>query len=352
MRIVVGMSGGVDSSVAALLLKRQGHDVVGVFMKNWEEETDEGICAAEEDFRDVRAVCDAIGMPYYAVNFSKAYRDRVFARFLDEYARGRTPNPDVLCNREIKFRAFLDYARGVGAQGIATGHFARKRETGRGVELLRGVDDNKDQSYFLYQLDRGQLAPAMFPVGGMTKGEVRQIAREAGLPTAEKKDSTGICFIGERDFRAFLKTYLPAKPGDVVDMRGEAVGRHEGLMYYTIGQRKGLGLGGPGEAWFVVGKDLRENRLLVDRGEARLFALALAASQATWIAGEPPAAAFACTAKIRYRQRDVACRVAVDGESCRVDFERPVRAVAPGQSVVFYLGEVCLGGAVIEEALD
>jgi len=349
VRVVVGMSGGVDSSVAALLLKRQGYDVIGVFMKNWEEENDEGICSAEEDFRDVRAVCGVIGIPYYTVNFVKEYWDRVFSYFLDEYARGRTPNPDVLCNREIKFRAFLDYARGIGAECVATGHFVQSRQDGQGVKLLRGADGNKDQSYFLYQLTQEQLAPALFPVGGMTKAQVREIAREAGLPTAEKKDSTGICFIGERDFRAFLKNYLPAKPGEMVDAQGESVGTHEGLMYYTIGQRKGLGLGGVGEPWFVVGKDMGHNRLLVERGEEKLFSRRLSASQASWIAGEPPAQTFDCTAKIRYRHADVACTVNVAQGVCEVSFAKPVRAAAPGQSVVFYCGEICLGGAIIDE---
>ncbi len=351
VRVVVGMSGGVDSSVAALLLKRQGYDVIGVFMKNWEETGEDGVCAAEEDFRDVRTVCNTIGIPYYTVNFVKEYWDRVFSHFLEEYRRGRTPNPDILCNREIKFRAFLDYARSVGAARIATGHFVRTRENSGFVELLRGVDANKDQSYFLCQLSQEQLLPAMFPVGGMTKAQVREVARSEGLATAVKKDSTGVCFIGERDFGRFLQTYLPAQPGDMVDPDGVIIGAHEGLMYYTIGQRHGLGLGGVGEPWFVVDKDLSRNSLIVCRGESLLFKNSLEASRPHWIAGEPPGEQFTCSAKIRYRQGDVPCSVTLSQAGCIVEFASPVRAVAPGQSVVFYLGEVCLGGAVIERAL-
>ena len=270
MRIVVGMSGGVDSAVSALLLKRAGHDVIGVFMKNWEEKDADGVCTATADWDDVRACCETIGIPYYAVNFAREYRERVFSLFLDEYRKGRTPNPDVLCNREIKFAAFLDFALKLGAERLATGHFCRLREEADGVRLLRGVDPNKDQSYFLYMLTQRPLRKAVFPVGGMAKAQVRALAAEAGLPVARKRDSTGVCFIGERDFKAFLQGFLPAQPGPIVTEDGETVGRHDGLMYYTLGQRRGLGIGGrkdgSGERWFVVEKDLANNRLVVAQG--------------------------------------------------------------------------------------
>ena len=289
-RVVVGMSGGVDSSVSALLLKEQGYDVIGVFMKNWEEKDDAGVCTAESDWNDVRAVCDDIGIPYYSVNFAKEYWDRVFSYFLKEYKAGRTPNPDVLCNREIKFRAFLDFAMKLGASRMATGHFVRTNEAG---ELLKGVDPNKDQSYFLYMLKTWQLKKSIFPVGGMTKAEVRDYARRKGLPVSEKKDSTGVCFIGERNFKQFLQEFLPAQPGDMVAPNGEVVGRHDGLMYYTLGQRRGLGIGGCGDgrSWFVIGKDLEKNRLLVAQGEDHpmLYATRALGTEITWI-GEPPAA--------------------------------------------------------------
>ena len=307
-RVIVGMSGGVDSSVAALLLKEQGYDVMGVFMKNWEEKDDSGVCTATQDYEDVRAVCDSIGIPYYTVNFTKEYWDRVFSHFLSEYRRGRTPNPDVLCNREIKFRAFLDFAMKNGADAMATGHFCRLDKTDGEVKLLRGADGNKDQSYFLYMLSQEQLRDAMFPVGGMTKGEVRRIAREHGLETAEKKDSTGVCFIGERNFKQFLKQFLPAQPGDMVAPDGTVVGRHDGLMYYTLGQRRGLGIGGRGDgrSWFVVEKDMERNILRVCQGEddPRLWSDRLEASEMTFIAGHAPAKEFDCTAKVRYRQSD------------------------------------------------
>ena len=269
MRIVVGMSGGVDSSVAALLLKRAGHEVIGVFMNNWEEEDENGVCTSERDWADVRAVCARIGIPYYSVNFAKEYYERVFTHFLDEYRRGRTPNPDVLCNREIKFSAFLRFAEELGADKLATGHFARIGEANGEYTLLRAADENKDQTYFLYQIGQEALSMAMFPVGGLTKPEIRAIAREAGLPVSEKKDSTGVCFIGERNFKKFLSGYLPAQPGEMVTPGGKVVGRHDGLMYYTLGQRRGLGIGGSGDGrrWFVVGKDLANNRLIVQQGE-------------------------------------------------------------------------------------
>ena len=351
-RVIVGMSGGVDSSVAALLLKEQGYDVMGVFMKNWEEKDDSGLCTATQDYEDVRAVCDSIGIPYYTVNFTKEYWDRVFSHFLSEYRRGRTPNPDVLCNREIKFRAFLDFAMKNGADAMATGHFCRLDKTGGEVKLLRGAYGNKDQSYFLYMLTQEQLRSAMFPVGGMTKAEVRRIAREHGLETAEKKDSTGVCFIGERNFKQFLKQFLPAQPGDMVAPDGTVVGRHDGLMYYPLGQRRGLGIGGRGDgrSWFVVEKDMERNILRVCQGEddPRLWSDWLEASEMTFIAGHAPAREFDCTAKVRYRQSDQPCHVRMEGDRAVVTFAQMQRAVTPGQSVVLYDGEVCLGGGVIE----
>lgn len=351
--VVVGMSGGVDSAVAAYLLKRQGLDVVGVFMKNWEEEDDEtGVCTAASDYEDVRSVCGAIGIPYYTVNFAREYRDRVFSYFLEEYARGRTPNPDVLCNCEIKFRAFLEFAVSTGADALATGHYARLNRQD-GVKLLRAADSGKDQTYFLAGLTQAQLKNAMFPVGDLFKSEVRRLAREAGLSNAAKKDSTGICFIGERNFKRFLMQYLPAQPGDMVDEKGNVIAKHDGLMYYTLGQRKGLGIGGrsegSGESWFVVGKDLPRNLLIVQQGEHdELFSLSLDAEQINWIAGAPPERAFACTAKFRYRQPDQPVRVSIDGAGAHVAFDAAQRAVTPGQWVVFYRGEECLGGGPID----
>ena len=356
MRIVVGMSGGVDSAVSALLLKRAGHDVIGVFMKNWEEKDDEGVCTATADWQDVQECCEKIDIPYYSVNFAKEYRERVFSLFLDEYRKGRTPNPDVLCNREIKFKAFLDFAMKLGAERLATGHFCRLREEADGVKLLRGVDTNKDQSYFLYMLTQPPLRRAVFPVGGLTKGEVRALAEEAGLPVAKKRDSTGVCFIGERDFKPFLQGFLPAQPGPMVTEAGETIGRHDGLMYYTLGQRRGLGIGGQkggdGGRWFVIEKDLENNRLVVAQGEdsPRLYTTHCRAAQATWIAGRAPAASFDCTAKYRYRQPDQHVHVEVgDGGELLVTACEPQRAVTPGQSVVLYDGEVCLGGAIADE---
>ena len=349
------MSGGVDSAVSALLLHRAGHEVIGVFMKNWEEQDEDGVCTATQDWQDVQATCDAIGIPYYAVNFAREYRDRVFSHFLAEYRRGRTPNPDVLCNREIKFRACLDFCMKLGAQRLATGHFARLRDAEGEMQLLRGVDAGKDQSYFLYMLTQAPLKKALFPVGAMTKAQVRQIAADAGLPVAKKRDSTGVCFIGERDFKTFLQGFLPAQPGNIVTPDGEVMGRHDGLMYYTLGQRRGLGIGGVSERcgrWFVVDKDLARNELVVAQGEdsPRLYTTCLCASGATWIAGRPPAASIDCTAKYRYRQPDQAVHVEADGERVLVTARQPQRAVTPGQSVVFYDGEVCLGGAVADRA--
>ena len=349
-RVVVGMSGGVDSAVSALLLKRQGFDVIGVFMNNWEEKDEHGVCISQADWQDVQESCEIIGIPYYSVNFAREYENRVFSHFLSEYRAGRTPNPDVLCNREIKFKAFLDYALKIGAQHMATGHFVRTDARGR---LLRGSDPDKEQSYFLYMLKRHQLKKSLFPVGALRKAEVRALAAQAGLPVSGKKDSTGICFIGERRFKSFLQNYLPTQAGDIVSDTGEALGRHDGLMYYTIGQRKGLGIGGQGDgrSWFVSGKDLKNNRLLVVQGEDHpaLFRRSAALEQITWV-GEPAGpvgASIPLTVKLRYRQADQPARLHYDGEQGELQFDSPQRAVTPGQSAVFYRGEVCLGGGIV-----
>lgn len=350
-RIIIGMSGGVDSSVAALLLKKEGYDVVGVFMKNWHESED-GECTATQDYDDVRAVCDSIGIPYYTVNFEKEYWDRVFTYFLKEYEAGRTPNPDVLCNREIKFKAFMDFALKAGAGRIATGHYARVEKRDGFYRLLRAEDAAKDQTYFLCLLGQDALSKTIFPIGGIEKSRLRQIATEAGLSTAGKKDSTGICFIGERKFREFLQCYLPARPGDIVSAGGEVVGRHDGLMYYTLGQRKGLGIGGrgSGERWFVVNKDMESNRLIVEQGadSALLYSNAMEGGPPHFIA-EQPQREIECTAKFRYRQPDQRVKLMWNSEGCRVEFFEKQRAVTPGQYAVFYKGDECLGGAVIEK---
>jgi len=355
-RVIVGMSGGVDSSVSALLLKRQGYEVIGVFMKNWDDTDENGFCSAEADAEDVRRVCDQIGIPYYTVNFEQQYRDKVFQYFLDEYRKGRTPNPDVMCNREIKFGDFLEKALDLGAEYIATGHYARIEYKDGEFRLLRGADPNKDQTYFLNALNQNQLSKTIFPIGHLTKPEVRKIAEEAGLATARKKDSTGVCFIGERNFKQFLSGYLPAQPGDIRTLDGEWKGRHDGLMYYTIGQRQGLGIGGSGtgEPWFVADKDLENNILYVVQGHNHpaLYSYGLQTGPLNWISGKKPAGACRCTAKFRYRQPDqgVTMTVREDG-TCDVLFDEPQRAITPGQSVVFYDGEICLGGAVIDKVL-
>lgn len=355
-RIVVGMSGGVDSSVTALLLKQQGYDVIGIFMKNWDDTDEFGHCTAEDDAEDVRRVCEQIDIPYYTVNFEKEYFDKVFAYFLEEYKRGRTPNPDVMCNREIKFGEFLNKAMDLGADYVATGHYARVVQEDGMYKLLRGVDNNKDQTYFLNALNQEQLSKAMFPIGHLPKPEVRRIAEEAGLYTAKKKDSTGVCFIGERNFREFLSQYLPAQSGDMVDITtGEVKGRHDGLMYYTLGQRQGLGIGGSGngEPWFVAEKDLEHNILYVVQGDKHpsLYSTALVASGVNWIAGADklPKEPFKCVAKFRYRQQDqgVTLTPQEDG-TILVTFDQPQKAITPGQAVVFYDGEECLGGGTIE----
>ncbi len=356
-RIVVGMSGGVDSSVAALLLKQQGYDVVGVFMKNWDEKDENGTCTAADDWEDVQEVCGVIGIPCYAVNFEKEYYDRVFSYFLDEYRRGRTPNPDVLCNREIKFKAFLDYALKLGAERMATGHFVRTRVQDGHPVLVCGSDPDKDQSYFLYMLKERQLSRALFPVGGMTKQQVRELAQKSGLPTAKKKDSTGVCFIGERNFRQFLQGFLPMQPGDMRTEDGRKVGEHIGLAYYTLGQRRGLGIGGSGDGrrWFVIDKDLQNNVLVVAQGEdsPRLYARHVRAAQLTWVADEPPApegVPVRLAARFRYRQPDQPVTVTLRGDEIHIEADELQRAVTPGQSVVLYRGDVCLGGGVAEEA--
>jgi tRNA-specific 2-thiouridylase len=352
-RVVVGMSGGVDSSVAALLLKRAGWDVVGLFMKNWEDDDDDEYCSTRQDLIDAAAAADVIGVDLEAVNFSAEYKDRVFAEFLREYSAGRTPNPDVLCNAEIKFKAFLDHAMRLGASKIATGHYARITKAGESFELLRGLDAGKDQSYFLHRLNQEQLSRVMFPVGELEKSEVRRLAREAGLPNHAKKDSTGICFIGERPFREFLNRYLPKAPGPIRTPEGRLVGEHVGLAFYTIGQRKGIGIGGmskmKGEAWYVADKRLESNELIVVQGHDHplLMKNTLEASDASWVAGTAPEKR-SVTAKTRYRQADARCSLERVLESeIRVGFEVPQWAVTPGQSVVLYEGEVCLGGGVI-----
>ena len=348
-KVVVGMSGGVDSSVAALLLKRAGYDVVGLFMKNWEDDDDDEHCSTRQDLIDAAAAADVIGVPLEAVNFAAEYRERVFASFLAEYAAGRTPNPDVLCNAEIKFRAFLDHALQLGARRIATGHYAQLRQQDGRVELLRGADRAKDQSYFLHRLTQEQLARVMFPVGELKKPEVRRLAAEAGLPNHAKKDSTGICFIGERPFREFLNRYLPKSPGPMVTAEGRRVGEHIGLAFYTIGQRKGIGLGGPGAPWYVAEKRVDANELVVVQGHDHplLMRTSLRALDASWVQAAPLSGSTH-GAKTRYRQTDADCTVThIAGDELAVDFPRPQRAVTPGQSVVLYDGEVCLGGAVI-----
>ena len=352
-KIILGLSGGVDSSVAALLLQQQGYEVEALFMKNWEEDDDQDYCAAAEDLRDAQAVCDRLGIRLHTVNFASEYWDRVFEHFLAEYHAGRTPNPDILCNREIKFRAFLDHALSLGASRIATGHYARIDEHHGAMRLLRGLDANKDQSYFLYTLNQHQLSHSLFPLGAYEKPAIRQLAREHGLATHAKKDSTGICFIGERRFSTFLQKFLPAQPGPIKSLEGEELGRHNGLMYYTLGQRKGLGIGGRRDAdeepWYVVEKDLASNTLRVAQGHdhPHLFHYSLSLGQLHWVAGRPPEQP-ALTAKIRYRQADQACRLRWQDGALHVDFEQAQRAITPGQSVVFYDGEVCLGGGVIE----
>ena len=358
-KIIVGMSGGVDSSVSAYLLLQQGYQVEGLFMKNWEEDDTEEYCSASVDLADAQQVCDRLGIPLHTVNFSGEYWDNVFEYFLHEYRIGRTPNPDIMCNREIKFKAFLDHARMLGAQRIATGHYVRSRKQGDSVQLLRGRDENKDQSYFLYALSQHQVGHALFPVGELDKTEVREIARQQQFDVATKKDSTGICFIGERKFRDFLQRFIPAQPGEIVDAEGRIMGQHNGLMYYTIGQRQGLGIGGTelgsDEPWYVVDKLMQSNRLVVAQGldHPLLFHSHCRITDLHWITQPVDKPGFACSAKIRYRQQDSACRlVTIDDEHAVVEFEQPQRAMTPGQALVCYLDEQCLGGVVIESAFN
>jgi len=356
MKIVVGISGGVDSSVAAYLLKQAGHEVIGLFMVNWEEK--DGTCTAEEDFEDVKRVCNKIGIPYFSVNYAKEYYDRVFTYFLDEYKKGRTPNPDVLCNREVKFGPFLEQAKKLGADFIATGHYAKKIEKDGKFYLAKADDLNKDQSYFLNQLSQEQLASVIFPLENIEKPEVRKIANQLELSNANKKDSTGICFIGERNFRNFLKEFLPAQPGNIVDTKGRVVGQHEGLMYYTLGQRRGLNIGGMkggnGERWFVLDKDLQNNVLLVSQGEDDLlFSDGLFATDFNWIPEKPKVNEFDCFAKFRYRQPDQKVHVSIMGnKEIKVDFVEKQRAITPGQFVVLYDKDgICYGGGIIDKAI-
>lgn len=372
--VIVGLSGGVDSSVTALLLKQQGLDVSAIFMKNWNEDDDAGYCPAEEDFADAQSIAAELDIPFHGVNFAPEYWDNVFAYFLSEYKAGRTPNPDILCNKEIKFKVFLEYALAQGADKIATGHYARVKQEGDQFYLLKGKDNNKDQSYFLYTLGQYPLSKTLFPVGELEKPEVRRLAEKFHLATWDKKDSTGICFIGERDFAKFLSRYLPAQPGDMVTPEGEVVGQHQGLMYHTLGQRKGLGIGGrkadkdaarknAGLPWFAAQKDLQKNQLIVVQGKDHplLYSKTLSASNLHWVSGKAPKLPFQCMAKTRYRQPDQACTITeiatstettnsdtANPSNCMVEFDSPQFAVTPGQSVVFYQGEICLGGGVID----
>ncbi len=355
--VVVGMSGGVDSSVTALLLKNQGYKVIGLFMKNWEEKDAQGRCTSTQDYDDARKVCDKIGIPYYSVNFSKEYYEKVFEYFLESYKQGRTPNPDVLCNREIKFGPFLERAKMLGADYIATGHYAKK-ETINGLHYLKkALDKNKDQSYFLNQLNQEQLANVLFPLSDLTKPQVREIASQNGLITAEKKDSTGICFIGERNFREFLSKYLPAQPGEIKTMNGKTIGTHQGLMYYTIGQHKGLGIGGQKDeaqgAWFVAKKDLTTNTLYVEQGkDDSLYSTGLITAGFNWIPQKPEQTKFECFAKFRYRQADQQVTAEIIGDNVKLTFKEPQRAITQGQFAVLYDSqENCLGGGEINEIL-
>ena len=351
--IIVGISGGVDSSVTALLLKEKGFNVECIFMKNWEG--DDENCTTSDDYKDALSVCDHLGLQLHSVNFSKEYWENVFTYFIDEYAKGRTPNPDVLCNREVKFKAFLDYSLKLGANKISTGHYARIKKNGDTYALFKGLDESKDQSYFLYLLGQNQLSKSIFPIGDIEKTEVRKIAESSGLINYAKKDSTGICFIGEQKFfKEFLKKYIPAKPGLIQTTEGNNCGKHDGLMYYTIGQRKGLGIGGgfgdKEEPWFVADKDFDNNILIVAQGHNHpsLFHNKLVADQLHWISGLQPENTKNLSAKIRYRQKDQECRLSLlNNDECVVEFKNPQFAITPGQSVVFYDGEECLGGAII-----
>jgi tRNA-specific 2-thiouridylase len=356
IKVIVGMSGGVDSSVSAYLLQQQGYQVEGLFMKNWEEDDTDEYCSAAQDLADSKAVCDKLGMKLHTINFAAEYWDNVFEHFLEEYKAGRTPNPDILCNKEIKFKAFLEFAaEELGATYIATGHYVRRDDSTGRPRLLRGLDSNKDQSYFLYTLSSSQVGQSLFPVGDLEKPEVRRIAEQLDLITAKKKDSTGICFIGERKFKDFLAKFLPAQPGKIETVDGKVIGEHQGLMYHTLGQRKGLGIGGrkdaTEEAWYVVDKEVERNVLVVAQGEhPRLYSDGLIASQLHWVDRTPIREPRRCTVKTRYRQQDIPCLIQpIDDETIRVIFDEKQAAVTPGQSAVFYDGEVCLGGGIIEQ---
>ncbi len=352
-RIITGMSGGVDSSVAAWLLLQSGYQVEGLFMKNWEEDDGTDYCTAATDLADARAVCDKLGIPLHEANFAAEYWDHVFAHFLTEYQAGRTPNPDVLCNREIKFKVFIDYAQLLGADRIATGHYARLRQINGETRLCKGLDAAKDQSYFLQSVPQEQLDQAIFPLGELDKRQVRAMAQEAGLPTHAKKDSTGICFIGERRFKDFLKTWLAPQPGDIVTLEGQVIGRHEGLMYHTLGQRQGLGIGGvkntPDAPWYVVGKLLTSNQLIVAQGNTHpaLFSRQMTLGNIHWI-GSPPSLPLTCMVQTRYRQPDQPCQLVATDKGYSVVFDQPQRSVTPGQWGCFYQGDICLGGGIIE----
>jgi len=357
MKVITGMSGGVDSSVSAALLKQQGYTVEGMFMKNWEEDDNSEFCSADVDVKDAQAVCDQLNIKLHRRNFAAEYWDHVFEEFLSEYQQGRTPNPDILCNREIKFKTFLDHADDLGGHMMATGHYVRKKQSNGQFQLLKGLDENKDQSYFLYTINQYQLSKTLFPVGEIEKPEVRAIAEKLGLNVFNKKDSTGICFIGEKRFQDFLSGYLKPNPGDIVTAEGQKVGQHNGLMYYTIGQRQGLGIGGVKNAlpepWFVLAKQHKNNQLIVGQSESNelIFDDCLLAKQTSWVSGEAPEFPLNCHAKIRYRQADQTCQViAYDDNTIQVKFEKPQRAITPGQSIVFYQGDVCLGGAIIESS--
>lgn len=358
-KVIIGMSGGVDSSVSAFILQQQGYQVEGLFMKNWEEDDDTDYCTAAADLADAQAVADKLGMKLHKINFAAEYWDNVFEHFLSEYKAGRTPNPDILCNKEIKFKAFLEYAaEDLEANYIATGHYVRRSGDDDNAQLLRGLDENKDQSYFLYALNKKQIGQSLFPVGEIEKPIVRKIAEDLGLATAKKKDSTGICFIGERKFKDFLARFLPAQPGEIRTVEGKVVGRHDGLMYHTLGQRKGLGIGGvkglSEDPFYVVEKDLINNVLVVAQGHdnSALLSTGLIASQLTWVDMQPLCENLRCTVKTRYRQADIPCEIQpLDDDTIKVIFDEPQIAVTPGQSAVFYLGEVCLGGGIIEEQI-
>ena len=355
--VVVGMSGGVDSSVTALLLKQQGYRVIGMFMKNWEEKDDNGVCQSSKEFEDVVRVCEQIDIPYYSVNFVKEYWDHVFSHFLEELKQGYTPNPDILCNREIKFKVLLEKALSLGADYLATGHYCQIGNVQGSYQLLKGADPGKDQSYFLYTLKEPILSKVLFPIGHLLKKDLRAIAKDYDLATSEKKDSTGICFIGERNFKQFLSQYIAFQPGNFETLNGKVVGKHDGVAYYTIGQRRGLGIGGAGDAWFVVGKDIPRNVVYIEQGtdHPSLYSHSLIANELSWVSEQwtiqngPPTLPFKCLCKIRYRQEDHSCIITkIEGHRIWVDFPEPQRAVTPRQSIVFYQDNECLGGAIIE----